>query len=454
MNILYIEHYAGSPDMGMEFRPYYLSREWVRQGHHVSIIAGDYSHLRKKNPRISHDLKKSTIDGIDYYWLRTGEYEGNGTERALTMLRFCGKLKKYRQRICELTNPDVIISSSTYPIDAIAAHKIITYAEKQTSCACNHGCCHTEGKNHHKKIVHIHEVHDMWPSTLIELGGMSKLNPFVMLMQHGENFAYSHADAVVSLPGNAEEYMKKHGLREGCFFHIPNGVVTEEWYYPEKLPEEHGRILDQLKKEGKFIVGYFGGHALSNCLGTLVEAARMMDDENRIKSDESNTNRKNKSRSGKQAHFVLVGDGVEKPDLINAAKGLDNITFLPPVPKLAIPALTDQFDAIYIGAMDSPLYRFGVCMNKMFDGMMAGKPILFAINSPTTPVEECDCGRILPPEDADAIVSSVRELMDLPVSERQKMGERGRHEILEKYTYRKLAEEFLNVIDQKKESSV
>ena len=31
MNILYIEHYAGSPEMGMEFRPYYLSKEWIRQ---------------------------------------------------------------------------------------------------------------------------------------------------------------------------------------------------------------------------------------------------------------------------------------------------------------------------------------------------------------------------------------------------------------------------------------
>ena len=50
MNILYLEHYAGSPEMGMEFRPYYLSREWVKAGHSVHIVAGDYSHLRRKNP--------------------------------------------------------------------------------------------------------------------------------------------------------------------------------------------------------------------------------------------------------------------------------------------------------------------------------------------------------------------------------------------------------------------
>ena len=31
MNILYLNHYAGSPALGMEYRPYYLAREcsWV-----------------------------------------------------------------------------------------------------------------------------------------------------------------------------------------------------------------------------------------------------------------------------------------------------------------------------------------------------------------------------------------------------------------------------------------
>ena len=32
MNILLLNHYAGSPALGMEFRPYYLAREWVRAG--------------------------------------------------------------------------------------------------------------------------------------------------------------------------------------------------------------------------------------------------------------------------------------------------------------------------------------------------------------------------------------------------------------------------------------
>lgn len=49
MNILLINHYAGNPELGMEFRPYYMAKEWVKQGHEVLILGATYSHLRKSN---------------------------------------------------------------------------------------------------------------------------------------------------------------------------------------------------------------------------------------------------------------------------------------------------------------------------------------------------------------------------------------------------------------------
>ena len=71
MNILYIEHYAGSLSMGMEFRPYYFAREWKKLGHRVRIIGASFSHLRKKNPEISRDFEIQTIDGVEYQWIKT-----------------------------------------------------------------------------------------------------------------------------------------------------------------------------------------------------------------------------------------------------------------------------------------------------------------------------------------------------------------------------------------------
>jgi len=48
VNILLINHYAGSRNHGMEYRPYYLSREWVRLGHNVTVVAASFSHLRTR----------------------------------------------------------------------------------------------------------------------------------------------------------------------------------------------------------------------------------------------------------------------------------------------------------------------------------------------------------------------------------------------------------------------
>ena len=251
MNILYLNHYAGSPDMGMEFRPYYLAREWAKMGHKVTIISGDYSHLRRNNPAVKGDFQKTKIDGINYVWLKTGTYEGNGAARAMTMERFVRKLWANAKKIARKMKPDIVIASSTYPLDAYPAAKIAKAAG----------------------AVYVHEVHDMWPATLYEVGGMSKKHPFVVAMQIAENYAYKHCDKCVALLPYSKEYMMKHGLAEDKFINIQNGVVEEEWENSKDIPQVHRAFFDAHKEQ--FIVGYFGGHALSNSLMTILDTAAL-----------------------------------------------------------------------------------------------------------------------------------------------------------------------------------
>jgi len=72
MRILYLNHYAGSPLHGMEYRPYYLAREWVRGGHEVQLVAASYSHVRTRQPELAdHAARDETIAGIGYRWLPT-----------------------------------------------------------------------------------------------------------------------------------------------------------------------------------------------------------------------------------------------------------------------------------------------------------------------------------------------------------------------------------------------
>lgn len=402
MNILLINHYAGAPEMGMEFRPYYFAREWTKMGHRVDIIAADYSHLRIKNPEVSDDFQSEEIDGIRYHWIKAGRYEGNGAKRAFSMFRFVGKLWLHAGKIVKAYQPDVVITSSTYPLDTYAGQRI---AKKS-------------------KAKLIHEVHDMWPATLIELGGMSRFHPFVMLMQLAENSAYRHSNRVVSLLPRAKEYMVKHGMKPEKFATIPNGIVREDWEQPEELPDEQREILKGLKAEKKFIVGYFGGHALSNALDILLDAAKGIKEE--------------------AIEFVLVGDGVEKAQLIQRVRKekIENVLFLPPVPKKSISELIQLFDCVYMGAKQSSLYRFGICLNKMYDSMMAAKPIICAINAPGTPIEKYECGVMVRDSKAEEIIKGIRKIFYLTDDEREKMGKNGRRAVEEHFTYDILARQF------------
>src|SRR5689334_18625209 len=89
MNILLINHYAGSVRHGMEYRPYYLAREWVRLGHRVTIVASSESHVRTLAPTLDGAPQLlETIDGIDYLWLATPAYRGNGLARVRNMAAF------------------------------------------------------------------------------------------------------------------------------------------------------------------------------------------------------------------------------------------------------------------------------------------------------------------------------------------------------------------------------
>lgn len=407
MNILYINHYAGSPDMGMEFRPYYLSQEWVKMGHNVKVIAGDYSHLRRINPVVTCDFQIEQIDGIEYIWIQTGEYQGNGVKRALTMVRFVYKLFYNARKIARIFKPDLVIASSTYPLDTYAANKIAKYA----------------------KAKYVHEVHDMWPATLYEIGGMSKYNPFVVLMQLAENYAYKNCDKCVALAPYSKGYMVKHGLKPDKFINIQNGIVEDEWKQGEDIPQLHNNFFEE--KKDKFIVGYFGGHAISNALDNALDIAKSF--LNIGKGD---------------IIFVFVGDGVEKERLIRRAEKekINNAFFLPAVSKRQVPDLLKHFDCSYMTGLPSPLYRFGLCLNKMYDSMMAELPIMCVFDAPDTLVRQYDCGYQCSPNSSDEVITDILKIYSMTSDERMKMGKNGKNAILNNFTYKKLAEKFLESI--------
>jgi len=184
--------------------------------------------------------------------------------------------------------------------------------------------------------------------------------------------------------------------------------------------------LRELKKE-KFLVGYFGGHALSNALDTLLDAAKLLE--------------------GTNIQVVLVGDGVEKKRLQKRAEdeGISTVTFLPSVPKLAVPSLVEFFDCSCLTGLSSPLYRFGICMNKLFDSMMAAKPIICSIDTPDSILTDENCGVMVKAGDPEALAQTIRDLAKMPPEQLEEMGQNGRKAAIERYNYTALAKRFADL---------
>lgn len=409
MKILLINHYAGSNNHGMEYRPYYMAREWVRLGHEVTIVAASFSHVRSRQPEITGTVTEEFMDGIRYLWLLTPEYQGNGIKRFLNMLVFVWRLFLLSKKLTKEIRPDVVIASSTYPLDIYPARAIAKVAQ----------------------VKLIFEVHDLWPLSPMELGGMSRSHPFIMLMQAAENYAYSVADRVVSMLPRAKEHMQEHGMTPHKFVYIPNGIVVDEWQrdvYP--LPKEQRNQLESLKEQGRFLVGYAGGHGLSNALDQLIMAATLL--------------------PGSSVSFVLVGQGPEKKNLQQKVSrlGLTNVVFLDPVPKASIPVLLSFFDVLYLGWKKNPLYRFGICPNKLMDYMMAGKPVLHAVDAGNDVVAESGCGISVLAEDYDAIAGALQKLLMMTADKREEIGKRGKSYVLEHHDYPVLAKKFLQIIEK------
>jgi len=411
MNILLINHYAGSPRHGMAYRPYYLAREWIHLGHQVRIVAASHSHLRSVAPATSGPVTEESVDGIPYVWLRTPAYHGNGVRRALNMVAFVGRLTRYATTLVQGKAPDVVIASSTYPLDNVPARRIARRWGAR----------------------HVFEVHDLWPLSPIELGGMSPRHPFILLMQWAENYACRHAHKVISILPGTRPHLEAHGMPPERFFHVPNGISPAEWSAARQpLPEEHAHVIQGLRSQDHFVLGYAGGHALSNALGPLVEAAAFL--------------------KHRRIAIVLVGSGVQKPALVAAAQsyGLGNIFFLPPVLKACVPELLEAMDALYLGWQNKPIYRFGVSPNKVFDYMMAARPIIHSTGAGNDVVVEAGCGISVPPEEPAAIADAILQLAALPREERERMGQRGRDYVLRHHDYAVLARRFLEALQQPK----
>ncbi|WP_255619415.1 glycosyltransferase family 4 protein [Photorhabdus antumapuensis] len=392
----------------MEFRPYHLGQEWIKSGHNITILSASYSHVRTKQPKLIGNKKTTeNINGLEYIWYPTPSYNGNGLSRVKNIFSFLRQIWFDSHNLVKKYRPDVVIASSTYPMDIWIAKRL--------------------AKKANAKLVF--EIHDLWPLSPIELGGMSPKHPFIQLCQLAENAAYKYPDVVISMLPNVQEHTKAHGLELSKLHIIPNGVVVEDWINQlTPLNSSLEEIIATEKNKGHKIVCYSGAHGHPNALEKLLKTASLLHD--------------------KPMTFLLVGTGLEKDNLINESQslGTNNVIFFDPIPKTQIPTLLNKIDIAYIGLQKQSLFRFGISPNKLIDYMMAGKPILCAIDAGNDPVSDVNCGITVKSGKPKDIAHALLKLSELSTDELNQMGQKGKIYALENHAYSVLAENFIKAI--------
>ncbi len=404
INILIINHYAGSNAMGMEYRHFYLARELVRMGHSVTITAASFSHLRGQNPLPEHTMQETIEDDVPFVWIKTPPYYRNNAYRARNIAVFLSAIWLHAKELATRFRPDVVVASSTYLLDIYPAARIARYTGARL----------------------VFELHDVWPLSLMELHGFTEQNPFMRLLSKAERASYRMADAIVSILPGAALRAQELGISAKKITHVPNGI-SDDAGNPGADNRARQRI-QLLKQQGVFTVVYVGGFAQANALQTLVQACSMLPDGIAV---------------------VLVGKGECKDELAAyaAQNNLRNLYFEDYVPKGQVQGVLELADCLYIGARASALYRYGIGMNKLYDYMLAARPILFAIDAPDNEVQQSGCGICIEPANAHALAGGIVRMQQMRTAQRDGMGLRGREFVLAYRNYHHLAQRFLDAVE-------
>ncbi len=274
-----------------------------------------------------------------------------------------------------------------------------------------------------KRVPFLFEVRDLWPAFAVAVGVLrSRL--LIRLTEWLERTLYRAADRVVVNSPGFIDHVRSRGARSVDL--VPNGADMDMFD-----PGADGAVFRETHGlGGRFIAIYAGAHGLSNDLGVVLAAARLLED-------------------CPELEIVLLGDGKEKGRLAAQAAEmrLRNLRFLPPVAKNRMREALAAAGACIAIVKPIEVYRT-VYPNKVFDYLAAGRPIVLAMEGVIqVVVEAAGAGICIPPGDPAALAGALRELASNPEKARA-MGRRGREYVESHFDRARLAGEMVRIVEE------
>ncbi|MDD5121301.1 MAG: glycosyltransferase family 4 protein [Patescibacteria group bacterium] len=400
MNILIIHQYFLEKNGVGGSRFNQFAKYWAGCGHKVTVVSGmvDYTSGKKLNNYKNKWVNKEIIDdGITVYRCFVSEqYNKN----------FLGRLWAYFSFVFSsiwailfcVSRPDVIVTTSPPLFVAIPGYLAKIF----------------------KRAPLIFEVRDLWPKFAID-EGILKNKLIIKLSLWLEAFIYRQADLVNVLTPAFEEYLiSEKGVKKDKIIYIPNGADLDIF-----LPgPKDNWVRQQYHWDNKFIILYVGAHGVANNLIQLINVAESL-------------------RTNPEILFVLIGNGMEKPQLqkVVREKNLTNIQFLESMPKNKIVDFINAADVCT--AVLKKIYTT-TYPNKVFDYMSCKKPTILPIDGAARKlvINQAQAGLFVEPENVQQFKEATLRLYQHP-EEVKIFGENGYRFVTQNFDRQKLAEKYL-----------
>ncbi len=402
MNILLVHQNFVAPTHAGGTRHFELMSCWARDGHKGTMITGTVDYLTGK--RIDGTQGLVTEQWLeDIRILRAYTLPTLHTSFNHRILAFCSFMISAVWAGLRAGPVDIVIGTSPPIFQLVSAWLIATL----------------------KRKPFILEIRDLWPDFAIDMGVLK--NPvLIWLSRWLENFMYTRANHIVVNSPAFRVHLIEKGIPESRISLVPNGVDPDMFQ-----PGENGdQIRQVLGLTDKFIVTYAGALGAANDISTILRAAARL-------------------QENKSIHFLLVGAGKESENLQAEAESLQltNITFAGTYPKNRMSAVLAASDACLATLKDIRMFRT-VYPNKVFDYMAAARPVVLGIGGVIKDVvEDAQAGIAVEPGNDLQLAEAVVTLADAPEAAR-KMGERGRHYVVEHFHRSQHAQKFLQMLKE------
>lgn len=405
-NIWYCHPYACAPSTGKRKpnRSYFLAKAWRELGHNCLVITSSYEHIGGLKSCQDASCSFECCDGVDFAWLKTPEYSGNGFSRIVNMLAYAKMLKKYADNLVGFSGkPNVIICSAQHPFHFKVCKKI----------AKKYGA------------ILISEIRDLWPLSLIELLGVRQYHPLCLWLSRIEKKMCLQSDAIVSVLSDADKYLATKGMDQSKFTCIPNGYTPLASHAAEGVCDDY-KLLHEIKRQGWFIIGYTGAHGEPNCLRVLCDAAPLL--------------------SNHRVAVVLIGDGTLKSELLENYADVENLYFFSPKPKSEIANYQALFDIAYMGIHRLEIYQYGISYNKMYEYLFNRLIILTTEYPSSSLIKQLDVGYYFENDSVNDLVQKVLDIKRVSPEEFEIKRQKGKCAIEERFMYPFLAQQYIDLM--------